>query len=56
MQHLKGWEMFKKFVNGNLHVENFAGAMVRYMKNHIKPSLREKPDHIVFHMGTNDLV
>ena len=48
--------MFKKFVNGNLHVENFAGAMVRCMKNHIKPSLREKPDHIIFHMGTNDLV
>ena len=26
------------------------------MKDHIKPSLREKPDHIVLHMGTNDLV
>ena len=26
------------------------------MKDHIKPTLREKPDHIVFHVGTNDLV
>ena len=55
IKHLKGWEMFKKFVNGNLHVGNFAGAMVRCMKDHIKPSLREKPDHIAFHMGTYDL-
>ena len=56
IKHLKGWEMFKKLVNGNLHVGNFAGTMVRCMKDHIKPSLREKPDHIVLHMGTNDLV
>lgn len=24
-------------------------------ETHIKPSLREKPDHSVLHMGTNDL-
>ena len=26
------------------------------MEDHIKPTLREKSDHIVLHMGTNDLV
>ena len=30
--------------------------MVRCMKDHIKQSLREKPDHIVLHLGTNDLI
>ena len=30
IKHLKGWEMFKKLVNGNLHVVNFAGTMVRW--------------------------
>ena len=23
--------------------------------NHVKPVIREQPDHIVFHIGTNDL-
>ena len=38
------------------YVRHFAGAKVRCMKDHIKPTLREKPDHIVLHEGKNDLV
>ena len=30
--------------------------MVRYMKEHVKPLLRKKPDHIALHVDTNDLV
>ena len=37
-------------------MRHFAGAKVRCMKDHIKPTLREKPDHIVLHVATNDLV
>ena len=48
--------MSKKLCNANVYVRQFAGAKVRCMKDHIKPTLREKPDHIVFHVGTNDLV
>ena len=48
--------MSKKLWNANVYVRQFAGAKVRCMKDHIKPTLREKPDHIVFHVGTNDLV
>ena len=25
------------------------------MKEHMKPSMRKKPDHIISHIGTNDL-
>ena len=25
------------------------------MKGHMKPSIKEKPDHITLHVGTNDL-
>ena len=25
------------------------------MKDHMKPSMREKPDHTILHVGTNDL-
>ena len=48
--------MSKKLKNANAYVKHFAGAKVRCMKDLIKPSLREKPDHIVLHGGTNDLL
>ena len=56
IENLKGWEMSKKLKNSNVYVKHFAGAKVRCIKDHIKPSLREKPDHIALHEGTNDLV
>ena len=56
MKNLKVWEMSKKLKNANVYVRGFAGAKVRCMKDRIKPSLREKPDHIVVHVGINDLV
>ena len=37
-------------------MRHFAGAKVRCMKDHIKPTLRKKPDQIVLQVGTNDLV
>ena len=56
IKNLKGWEMSKKLKNVNVYVRHFAGAKVRCMKDHIKPTLREKPDHIALDVGTNDLV
>ena len=56
IKNLKGWETSKKLKNTDVHVKHFAGSKVKCMKDHIKPSLREKPDHIVLHVGTNDLV
>ena len=46
--------MSKELKNANIYLRHFAGAKVECMKDHIKPSL--KPNHIVLHMGTNDLV
>ena len=56
IKNVKGWKMSKIFENGNAYVRHFVGAKVRCMKYHIKPTLREKPDHNVLHVGTNDLV
>ena len=56
MKNLKGWEMSKKSKNANVYVRHFAGAKVSCMKDTIKPSLREKPDHIVLHVCSNDLL
>ena len=56
IKNVKGWEMSKRLKDTNVYVRHFAGAKVRCMKDHIKPSLREKPYHIVLHVGTIDLV
>ena len=45
VKNRKGWEMSKKLKNAKVYVIHFAGAKVRCMKYHIKPTLREKPDH-----------
>ena len=48
--------MSKKLKNASAYVRHFAGAKVMCMKDHIKPTLREKTDDIVLHGGTNYLV
>ena len=55
IKNIKGWEISKKLQNANVYVKHFSGAKVRCMKDYLKPSLRENPDHFVLHVGTNDL-
>ena len=55
-KNLKDWKTSKKLRNANVYVRHFAVVKVRCMKDQIKPSVKEKPDHIVLHLGTNDLV
>ena len=55
LKNIKGWEISKKLQNANVYVRHFSGAKVRCMKDYLKPSLKENPDHFVLHVGTNDL-
>ena len=41
--------------NCKIYVKTFSGATVSYMEDYMKPSLRNLPDHFIFHVGTNDL-
>lgn len=36
-----------------LYVRNFSGAKMKCMKDYLKPSLRENPNHRILHVGTN---
>ena len=38
-----------------LCVRNFSGAKMKCMKDYLKPSLRENPNHVILHVGTNAL-
>ena len=47
--------MSKKLENCNVCVKSSSGSKVQSMKDDMKPSMREKPDHTILHVGTNDL-
>ena len=37
-------------------VKHFSGATTNCMEDYMKPSLRKDPNHIILHVGTNDLI
>ena len=41
--------------NHNIHVETYRGSTTEAMAHHIRPCLVKQPDHIVLHVGTNDI-
>ena len=55
VKHLNGWEISKKIKNCKVYVRSFPGAKVQCMDDYKKPSVRDKPDHFIIRVGTNDL-
>ena len=58
LKHLNDWEMSKKKVKSDckIFVKQFSGATTNCMEDYMKPSLRKDPNHIILHVGTNDLI
>ena len=56
-QELNGYFLTKKVRHKHLiKLQSFSGTKVSCMVDHVKPTLRdEKPNHIILHIGTNDL-
>ena len=46
--------MSRKIRNCKVYVRSFPGAKVRCMDDYKKPSIRDKPDHFIRHIGNND--
>ena len=56
LKQLNGWEMSKKLnANCKMFVKTFLGAKTICMHDYVKPSVRSSPNHIILHVGTNDL-
>ena len=56
IKHVNGWDISKQLPRKcKVYVKSFSGAKVRCMKDYAKPSIRENPDHVILHIGTNDL-
>jgi hypothetical protein len=45
----------RKSIKQNVHVKTFPGAKVSDMHHYGKPTLKQAPDYLVLHVGTNDL-
>ena len=45
----------KSLENCKTYVKSFSGAKIRDMQDYVKPTIRESPDQIIVHVGTNDL-
>ena len=55
LKHVQGYEIFKLLENCKTYVKSFSGAKIKDMQDYVKPTLRENPDQIIVHVGTNDL-
>ena len=42
--------------NQVVKVRDFRGATTDDLKHHLAPLLQKKPEHIILHIGTNDVV
>ena len=56
VKHINGWEISKRLQsNCKVYVKQFSGTRTKCMKDYMKPSLQENPDHFILHVDTNDL-
>ena len=52
VRDLKGWLMSR---NKSVKVHSFSGATTEDMETYLIPLINKKPDHILLHVGTNNL-
>ena len=55
IKHLNGYVIGGKTGNCNVYVRSWHDVKVKCMLEHIRSVTRNKLDHIVFHIGTNDI-
>ena len=55
IKHVKSYSLSKSLGNCKVYVKDFPGARVRCMQDYVRPTIRENPDHVIIHVGTNDL-
>ena len=55
IKHVKSYSLLKSLDNCNVYVKDFPSAKVRCMQDYVRPTIREKLDHIILQVGTNDL-
>ena len=52
---MNGYEVREKLDNYKVYVKSFSGAKIKCMKDYVQQTIISNPNHIVTHVGTNDL-
>ena len=55
VRHINGYDISCQIENCRVYVKGFPGAKTECMKNYAQPTTRKNPDHLLTHIGTNDL-
>ena len=55
IKNINGHDVSGKTEHCRVYIRPSLGAKVRCMEDHIKLVIRDNPDHVVFHIGTNDV-
>ena len=56
VKQVNGWEISKRLQSDcKIYMKQFSGARTKCMKDYMKASLKENPDHFILYLGTNGL-
>ena len=55
IKHVKSYSLSKSLDNCKFYVKDFRRARITCMQDYVRPTIRENPDHIILHVGKNDL-
>ena len=55
IKNVNGYDVSGKTEQCRVYIRPSLGAKVRCMEDHIKPVIKGNPDHVTFHIGTNDV-
>ena len=54
IKHVKSYSLSKSPDNCKVYVKDFRGARITCTQDYVRPTIRENPDYIILHVGTND--
>ena len=55
IKNVNGYDVSGKTEQCRVYIRPSLGAKVRCMEDHIKPVIKDNPDHVIFRIGTNDV-
>ena len=55
LKHINPAQLRRSTRNFNNQIRTFPGAKVSDMECYVKPTLARTPDHLILHVGTNDV-
>ena len=55
IKNTNDYELLNQVDKGKIYIKPYSGSKIRCMEDHAKATSGTDPDHIILHVGTNDL-